>query len=64
MNLILLRAGYPPVAVRPADRGAYITSLEEAQVTNDPAAYRELLTGRLHATLLDYLAVVRESLSD
>src|SRR5580698_313201 len=31
MNLILVRGGYPPVAVRPEDRLEYIRALQEAQ---------------------------------
>jgi hypothetical protein len=31
MNLVLIRGGYPPVAVRPADRLAYLSALQEAQ---------------------------------
>ena len=29
MNLILIRAGYPPVAVRPEDRLDYVRSLQQ-----------------------------------
>lgn len=64
MNLLLLRAGYPPVAVRPDDRPAYIASLEHAHMTNDLGQFRTLLIGRLHDTLLDYLGVVRDSLPE
>ena len=32
MNLILIRGGCPPVAVRPEDRPAYVAALQEAQV--------------------------------
>jgi hypothetical protein len=28
MNLVLIRAGYPPIAVRPEDRLAYIRALQ------------------------------------
>ncbi len=31
MNLVLIRGGYPPVAVRPEDRPDYIRALQEAQ---------------------------------
>jgi Fic family protein len=31
MNLVLIRGGYPPVAVRPEDRLEYIRSLQQAQ---------------------------------
>ena len=64
MNLLLLRAGYPPIAVRPEDRTAYIASLEHAHITNDLIPFRMLLMGRLHDTLIDYLGVVRDSLPE
>lgn len=64
MNLLLLRAGYPPIAVRPDDRTAYIASLEHAHMTGDLAPVRTLLTGRLRETLVDYLGVVRDSLAE
>lgn len=31
MNLILIRAGYPPIAVRPEDRLDYIRALQQEQ---------------------------------
>lgn len=64
MNLILLRAGYPPVAIRPDDRVAYLSALEQAQVADDSAAYQALLTRRLRDTLIEYLDVVREALPE
>jgi Fic family protein len=50
MNLILIRAGYPPVAVRPEDRPAYIRGLPQAQ--------DDLLYERLDATLGEYLNIL------
>ncbi|HEX4184326.1 MAG TPA: AbrB/MazE/SpoVT family DNA-binding domain-containing protein [Stellaceae bacterium] len=38
MILILIRGGYPPVAVRPEDRPAYVGALQEAQAGRGPAA--------------------------
>ena len=64
MNLLLLRAGYPPVAIRPDDRTAYIAAIERAQLTEDGNAYHQLLTERLRETLIDYLDVVREALPE
>lgn len=64
MNLLLLRAGYPPVAVRPEDRSAYIASLEHAHMTSDLAPFHALLTDRLRDTLIDYLSVVRDSVPE
>lgn len=57
MNLILLRAGFPPVAVRPADRPAYLHALEDAQGGRGAEAFDRLLYERLAASLDDYIAV-------
>lgn len=55
MNLLLVRGGYPPIAVRPADRLAYIRSLQAAQAGEGTAAFDQLLFERLEATLAEYL---------
>lgn len=62
MNLVLLRGGYPPVAVRPVDRPAYISALQQAQTTQGPEAFDRLLCERLNAALDDYIAAVKEAL--
>ncbi|QGM45088.1 Fic family protein [Methylocystis heyeri] len=62
MNLILIRGGYPPVAVRPEDRKAYLDSLESASLADDPAPYQTFMHQRLDATLAEYLSVLREAL--
>ena len=58
MNLILIRGGYPPVAVRPEDRAAYLAALEHASVADDPQSFHALMAERLLATLDAYLAVL------
>ena len=63
MNLILLRAGYPPVAVRPIDRPAYIQALQQAQATQDTASFDHLLYQRLDATLDEYLHAMQAARS-
>lgn len=55
MNLILIRAGYPPVAVRPEDRVEYIRALQVAQAGKGDETFNQLLYRRLDATLDDYL---------
>jgi Fic family protein len=35
MNLMLLRGGYPPIAIRPEDRKTYLDALEEVSVWED-----------------------------
>lgn len=55
MNLVLLRAGYPPVAVRPEDRLEYIRALQEEQAGGSAEGYRRLLYRRLDEILGEYL---------
>ncbi len=61
MNLFLLRAGYPPVAIRPEDRPAYIAALEADQRGAGHADFDRLLLDRLNQTLDLYLAAAREA---
>jgi Fic family protein len=55
MNLLLIRAGYPPVAVRPEDRKAYLDALEKASTRSEMNAFMILMLERLDATLDEYL---------
>jgi Fic family protein len=62
MNLILIRGGYPPIAVRPEDRLAYLQALQRAQAGQGDEAFRRLLYQRLGATLAEVLSALREAL--
>lgn len=55
MNLVLIRAGYPPIAVRPEDRLEYILSLQEEQAGQSADRLRALLYQRLDETLNECL---------
>jgi Fic family protein len=61
MNLLLLRGGYQPVAVRPEDRAAYLQALETASVSDDLAPFHGLMRERLADTLAAYIRVLKES---
>jgi Fic family protein len=61
MNLILIRGGYPPVAVRPGDRPAYVGALQEAQAGRGSARFDRLLYERLDETLAEYLTAARQA---
>lgn len=61
MNLMLIRGGYPPVAVRPEDRRDYLAALEAGSLTGDTAMFETFLQKRLLATLDGYLATLREA---
>jgi len=61
MNLILIRGGYPPVAVRPEDRLEYIRSLQQEQAGQGPENFNALLYRRLDDTLGEYLSALQEA---
>lgn len=62
MNLILLRFGYPPIAVRPEDRAAYLDTLERAALADDLAPFQTFMHTRLDETLAGYVAALREGI--
>lgn len=61
MNLILARAGFPPIAIRPEDRPTYIHALETAESGGGNAEFDDLLFRRLDQTLDIYLAAARQA---
>ncbi len=54
MNLLLVRAGYPPVIIRPALRAPYIESLVQAQIEGRTEAFYSLMA----ACALESLSMV------
>ena len=56
MNLLLLRECYPPIAIRPEDRKAYLDTLEHASLREDLQPFQTFLYERLDATLIEYLS--------
>ena len=62
MNLILLREGYPPVAVRPEDRKRYLDTLEHVSMQEDLKPFQTFMHQRLDATLDEYLNALQEPL--
>ena len=61
MNLLLLRGGYPPVAIRPKDRLAYLRALQAAQSGSGTEAFERLMYERLDTTLDEHLRALREA---
>jgi Fic family protein len=61
MNLILIRSGFPPIAVRPEDRLEYIRSLQEEQAGRGAETFNVLLYRRLDRTLEEYLNAMQEA---
>ena len=47
MNLLLIKTGYPPVAVRPEDRLAYLRALQDSQAGEGDEGFKRLLYVRL-----------------
>jgi len=62
VNLILIRGGYPPVAVRPEDRLAYLRALQQSQAGHEDEDFKHLLYERLDATMDEYLSALRAEL--
>lgn len=63
MNLILIRDGYPPIAIRPEDRPAYIAALEVGQANDEHGDFEKLMFERLHQTLDLYVRAATEALA-
>ena len=62
MNLLLLREGYPPVAVRPEDRKTYLDTLEHASMHDDLKPFQTFMHQRLDTTLEEYVNALQEAL--
>ncbi len=63
MNLMLIRGGYPPIAIRPEDRLEYIRSLQQEQAGHGAKSFNALLYRRLDETLGEYLSALQEALT-
>jgi Fic family protein len=61
LNLLLIRSGYPPIAVRPEDRKVYLDTLEQASMTADLRPFQTFMHERLDATLGEYLSALEEA---
>jgi hypothetical protein len=62
MNRMLLRAGYPRLAVGPADRNVYLDALERRSLTEELRPIKTFTPMRLDATLDNYPSGLREAL--
>lgn len=58
MNLLLLKAGYPPVVILPEDRPAYFDALEAARGGDRPA-YHDFLKARLERALDHHVEILK-----
>lgn len=62
MNLLLLRTGYPPLAIRPEDRLRYHDSLAAVQLDGDRSTYYSFLYAQLERSLDHYLSILSKGL--
>jgi Fic family protein len=62
MNLLLIRGGYVPVAVRPEDRKTYLDALERGSLADDLKPFQTFMHERLDSTLGEYLSALQEAL--
>ena len=62
MNLILLKAGYPPVVIGPEQRPDDIDALEIRRTTGDAEPYRRFMAARLSASLDHHLEIAAKEL--
>jgi len=60
-NLLLARAGYPPIAIRPEQRPAYLGAVHAAQTGNGERDFRDLMYTKLDQTMDLYLAAARQA---
>lgn len=61
MNLLLLKAGYPPLVVRPEGRADYIDSIENHQLHQDTGDYEVFMLNHLIASFDDYFRFLEPS---
>lgn len=62
MNLLLIRGSYPPIAVHPEDRLAYLQSLRKVQAGQGDDDFKRLLYGRLDSTLDEHLTALHQAI--
>lgn len=62
MNLHLMKAGYPPVAIRPESKPEYIAALETGGKTGDYSKFDNIMDAELHKTLDQYIKAAEQAL--
>ena len=58
MNLLLIKAGYPPVVILPEDRHAYHESLQAVQVRHERESWHRFMYARLESALDHHLDIL------
>ncbi len=60
VNLELMKAGYPPIDIKFADRISYYNAFDEYHVKHDPGAMQKLFAGYVNARLDSYLMMLEK----
>ncbi len=60
VNLELMKAGYPPIDIKFADRISYYNAFDEYHVRHDLGAMQKLFTGYVNARLDSYLMMLEK----
>ena len=60
VNLELMKAGFPPIDIKFADRISYYNAFDEYQVKHSPGAMEKLFAGYVNARLDSYLMMLEE----
>ena len=58
MNMELMKAGYPPIDIKFADRIAYYNAFDEYHVKHSLDVMEKLFAGYVNARLDNYLAML------
>lgn len=65
MNMLLLKANYSPIIIRPIDRKRYLDNLEKSQLSNNLTSYTMFMLSALERSLktnIDVLEVPRKNI--
>ena len=60
VNLELMKAGYPPIDIKFADRISYYNAFDEYYVKHDPGVMEQLFAGYVNARLDNYLMMLEK----
>ena len=61
MNLLLLKAGYSPIIIRPRDRKRYLDAIENAQLTQNEEKYNKFMLKMLDKSMQTAIDIVDTS---
>ncbi len=59
MNLLLMKAGYSPIIIRPRDRKRYLNAIETAQLTQNEEKYNSLMLKLLNKSMQTVINIIK-----